>query len=82
MALKIYLAGPDVFLADARRVGRRKQELCREYGFEGLFPLDKDEAVGPDANHLIDVFSPPRFDFSAMEGWVFNADDYPAPVSR
>jgi len=40
------------------------------------------EAVSPGTNHLIDVFCPPRFDFSAMEGWVFNADDYPAPESR
>ncbi|MCP5074467.1 MAG: nucleoside 2-deoxyribosyltransferase [Rhodobacteraceae bacterium] len=36
---KIYLAGPDVFLPDAIIVGRRKCELCRQYGFEGLFPF-------------------------------------------
>lgn len=44
--------------------------------------LHTSEAVGPDTNHLIDVFSPPRFDFSAMEGWVFNAEDYPPPAGR
>lgn len=49
MALKkIYLAGPDVFLADARRVGLQKQQLCREHGFKGLFPLDNDKKVGSD----------------------------------
>lgn len=44
--------------------------------------LHTSEAIGAGENHLIDVFSPPRFDFSAMEGWVFNADDYPAPAGR
>jgi nucleoside 2-deoxyribosyltransferase len=39
---KIYLAGPDVFLPDAVAVGRRKKELCAEYGFEGLYPFDNE----------------------------------------
>ena len=49
MALRIYLAGPDVFLPDARRVGARKVALCAELGFEGLFPLDADVTPSPAA---------------------------------
>jgi nucleoside 2-deoxyribosyltransferase len=37
---KIYLAGPDVFLADAVETGRRKVELCMRHGLTGLYPLD------------------------------------------
>lgn len=37
---RIYLAGPEVFLADAREVGREKCRICAEAGLEGVFPLD------------------------------------------
>jgi nucleoside 2-deoxyribosyltransferase len=38
--LRIYLAGPEVFLPDARAVGAAKARLCAAAGFEGCFPLD------------------------------------------
>jgi hypothetical protein len=37
------------------------------------------QAVGPATNHLIDIFAPPRRDFSDRPGWVLNAADYLAP---
>jgi nucleoside 2-deoxyribosyltransferase len=37
---RIYLAGPEVFLADAIAMGARKAALCAEHGLEGVFPLD------------------------------------------
>ncbi len=39
-SIKIYLAGPDVFLPNAMETGDRKKALCAQYGFEGMFPLD------------------------------------------
>src|SRR6201989_2276806 len=38
--MKIYLAGPDVFLQDAVELGRRKAEICARHGVSGLYPLD------------------------------------------
>lgn len=39
---KIYIAGPDVFEKDATQIGRQYKELCTNYGFEGLYPLDNE----------------------------------------
>jgi nucleoside 2-deoxyribosyltransferase len=38
--MKIYLAGPDVFLPDAIEIGRRKVQLCAVHGLSGHYPLD------------------------------------------
>jgi nucleoside 2-deoxyribosyltransferase len=38
--MKVYLAGPDVFLPDAVEVGRHKIEICARHGLTGLYPLD------------------------------------------
>lgn len=40
MTLKIYLAGPEVFLRDARQVLDAKAALARAYGFTPLCPGD------------------------------------------
>ena len=41
---RIYLAGPDVFLAEAEAIGRAKKDRCAAHGFIGVFPLDADLA--------------------------------------
>lgn len=46
---RVYLAGPTVFLPDARAAGRLLVEACRARGLEGLFPLDKEVPAGEPA---------------------------------
>jgi nucleoside 2-deoxyribosyltransferase len=38
--VKVYLAGPDVFLPAPMAAATAKQAICQKYGFTGLFPLD------------------------------------------
>lgn len=44
----VYLAGFEVFRPDAAVTGRAMKALCAEYGFRGIFPLDKDIRPLPD----------------------------------
>lgn len=40
--MRIYLAGPEVFLPDGRAVAERKRAICRAHGLEGVFPADPE----------------------------------------
>lgn len=40
MSLRIYLAGPDVFFPDATARATLKKQICADYGFIGIDPLD------------------------------------------
>jgi len=53
--LRIYLAGPDVFLPDAVDIGRRKKDICAAHGLSGLYPLDN--AIDRSAGDIsLDIF--------------------------
>lgn len=43
--MRVYLSGPDVFLPNAIEIGQAKKQICAEFGFEGVYPLDADFSI-------------------------------------
>lgn len=48
--MKVYLAGPDVFLPDPLAMAERKRAICAAHGLTGIFPVDAhpDHPQGSD----------------------------------
>jgi nucleoside 2-deoxyribosyltransferase len=47
MSRRVYLAGPEVFLVNAREIGARKRAICARYGLVGVYPADEEHAPDP-----------------------------------
>jgi nucleoside 2-deoxyribosyltransferase len=76
--MKIYLAGPDVFLPDAVDIGRRKVEICARHGVSGLYPLDN--AVDPSARDAsLNIFRANEAMMDAADAVIANLTPFRGP---
>ena len=66
---RIYLAGPDVFLPNAKEIGAAKAAICCEAGLVGVFPLD-----GPPVPQGLDKATQARRIFEVCEGLMRDCD--------
>jgi hypothetical protein len=64
---------------DMRHWKTDEHEICAGPSLAVIPPLTvhTSQQVGTGINQLVDIFAPPRADFSDMDGWVLNASDYP-----
>jgi nucleoside 2-deoxyribosyltransferase len=76
--MKIYLAGPDVFLPDAVEIGRRKADICARHGLAGLYPLDNavDLAAGSAS---VDIFKGNQAMMDAADAIIANLTPFRGP---
>src|SRR5947208_9893761 len=76
--MKIYLAGPDVFLPDAIEIGRRKADICARHGLTGLYPLDN--AVDLSANDAsLTIFKGNQAMMNAADAIIANLTPFRGP---
>jgi hypothetical protein len=58
-----------------------EHRICHAPAIVVIPPLliHTSQSINEMPHFLIDIFAPPRLDFSNRPGWVLNADDYPMP---
>ena len=69
---------------DLRQWVPDEHEICAGPSLTVIPPrtVHTSQQVGTGINQLVDIFAPPRVDFSSMDGWVLNASDYPKPARQ
>ena len=77
--MKIYLAGPDVFLPDAIEIGRRKAAICARHGLTGLYPLDNAVDLSA-ADASLAIFKGNEAMMDAADAIIANLRRFAAPV--
>jgi nucleoside 2-deoxyribosyltransferase len=76
--MKIYLAGPDVFLPDAVEIGRRKAAICARHGVSGLYPLDN--AIDRSAGEVsLNIFKGNEAMMDAADAIIANLTPFRGP---
>jgi len=80
-AMKVYLAGPDVFLPEAAAMAAEKKRLCARYGLEGVFPTDPrpDPAADASADPWYAIYLRNEAHIRACDALVANLTPFRGP---
>src|SRR5436305_2081638 len=76
--MKVYLAGPEVFLPDAVDIGQAKVDICAAYGLAGLFPLD-NQVDRDRADASLQIFRGNEAMMNAADAIIANLTPFRGP---
>lgn len=79
--MRIYLAGPEVFLPDAPVLAEAKKAICRCHGAEGVFPLDPVECPAADAarERFLEIYLRNEAHIRACDALIANLTPFRGP---
>jgi len=79
--MKVYLAGPDVFLPDAEAIAAAKKRICAEAGLEGVFPTDSrpDPAADAEADLWYAIYLRNEVHIRACDALIANLTPFRGP---
>jgi nucleoside 2-deoxyribosyltransferase len=70
--MRIYLAGPEVFLPDAAAIGAAKKAICARHGLTGVFPLDPPAPMPSGPPEWRRIFAANKLHLAGCEALVAN----------
>ncbi|MBB4315540.1 nucleoside 2-deoxyribosyltransferase [Roseospira marina] len=78
---RIYLAGPEVFHAEARSLGARKVAICSAAGLDGVYPLDgvPDDEPEPTPRAGLAIFQHCLETMNACDALIANLTPFRGP---
>lgn len=79
--MKVYLAGPDVFLPDALALAERKRAICAAHGLTGIFPVDAHPAHAEQAGlpRWLWIYRRNEADMRAADAVIANLTPFRGP---
>ncbi|NMJ41685.1 nucleoside 2-deoxyribosyltransferase [Roseomonas sp. JC162] len=78
--MRVYLAGPEVFLPDALDVAAAKKRVCAAHGLEGVFPLDPPPMLPPgDRPYWMRIYLGNEGHIRSCDGLIANLTPFRGP---
>lgn len=77
--MKVYLAGPEVFLPDAAAIAAQKKQLCAQHGMEGVFPTDPRPDTDATLERWYAIYLGNEADLRGCDALVANLTPFRGP---